>query len=136
MQAHDSNEKKFGEKTCQTSHVAHPGCAPEGKTTAESGSRSSPLSIQPSPKDKTATLAGSSRVKGEESENSTPPYKCTFTLGQRGFGSSSRVGSVALLENTEVDEYYRNDSLKSVAGEGWSAFVQGEEREVIVWGVG
>lgn len=24
------------------------------------------------------------------------------------------MGSVALLENTEVDEYYRNDSLKSV----------------------
>lgn len=35
------------EKTCQTSHIAHPGRAPEGKTTAKSGLRSSSLSIQP-----------------------------------------------------------------------------------------
>ncbi|KAH7353929.1 hypothetical protein B0T11DRAFT_357268 [Plectosphaerella cucumerina] len=35
-----------------------------------------------------------------------------FTLGCRGCRSSTRVRSVALLENPEWVEYYRNDSLK------------------------
>ncbi|KAF6844997.1 hypothetical protein CMUS01_00530 [Colletotrichum musicola] len=35
-----------------------------------------------------------------------------FTLGRRGFQSSTRVGSVASLGNQEEVEYYRNDSLK------------------------
>ncbi|KAK1997911.1 hypothetical protein LX36DRAFT_533087, partial [Colletotrichum falcatum] len=35
-----------------------------------------------------------------------------FTLGCRGYQSSTRVGSVAPLGNQEEVEYYRNDSLK------------------------
>ncbi|KAK1977167.1 hypothetical protein LZ30DRAFT_555237, partial [Colletotrichum cereale] len=35
-----------------------------------------------------------------------------FTLGCRGYESSTRVGSVAPLGNQERVEYYRNDSLK------------------------
>jgi hypothetical protein len=34
----------------------------------------------------------------------------SFTLGYRGYVSSTRVGSVALLGNQEGVEYYRNDS--------------------------
>ncbi|KAL2194230.1 hypothetical protein P885DRAFT_43360 [Corynascus similis CBS 632.67] len=35
-----------------------------------------------------------------------------LTVGNRGYRSSTRVGSVAPLGNTKEDNYYRNDSLK------------------------
>ena len=45
------------------------------------------------------------------------------------------MGSVALLENTEVDEYYRNDSLKSVGkGNEVSTMICVVRGGVIVWG--
>jgi hypothetical protein len=38
--------------------------------------------------------------------------KMDLTVGCRGYGSSTRVGSVAPLGNTKEDDYYRNDSMK------------------------
>ncbi|KAI0541748.1 hypothetical protein GGR58DRAFT_414274 [Xylaria digitata] len=115
-------KKRCGIKACQTSTNAHPGHAPEGKT-ATTGLRSSPLPIQPGHEALTAILADRAGVKGSQIRRCGTPIEFVFTLGRRGFHSSTRVGSVAFLENTEWDEYYRNDSLKSVAGKerlvGW-----------------
>ncbi|KAK0626323.1 hypothetical protein B0T14DRAFT_577704, partial [Immersiella caudata] len=38
--------------------------------------------------------------------------KRVLTVGCRGYGSSTRVDSVAPLGNTKVDDYYRKDSMK------------------------
>ncbi|KAK4664708.1 uncharacterized protein QC763_0073520 [Podospora pseudopauciseta] len=59
--------------------------------------RSSSLSV-PNP-------STSARQKNSESKRAS---LCRF----RGYRSSTRVGSVAPLGNTEEDDYYRNDSLK------------------------
>ncbi|KAI4867174.1 hypothetical protein F4820DRAFT_414611 [Hypoxylon rubiginosum] len=59
-----------------------------------------------------ATLAGRSRVRSKAARGHDAPVKRIITLGRRGYRSSTRVGSVASLGNTEWDEYYRNDSLK------------------------
>ncbi|KAK4118280.1 hypothetical protein N657DRAFT_715966, partial [Parathielavia appendiculata] len=84
----------------QTSIDTHPARAPEGKTSRKPGYRSSPLSIQPQHE-------ASNRHLCRQSES-----KKDLTVGYRGYRSSTRVGSVAPLGNTNGDNYYRNDSLK------------------------
>ncbi|KAI0865254.1 hypothetical protein F4860DRAFT_460756 [Xylaria cubensis] len=69
--------KKRLDNACQTSTAAHPGRAPEGKT-ATTGLRSSPLSIQPALKARTAILADSARVKGTRSKDVEPRLSWGF----------------------------------------------------------
>ena len=88
------SEKKAG----QTSIDTHPTRAPKGKTSRQ-GPDHRTLSIQPLLRE-TATFAGRARVKSAN------------CWASRGYGSSTRVGSVAPLRNTKEDDYYRNDSMK------------------------
>ncbi|KAL0934298.1 uncharacterized protein CTRU02_211097 [Colletotrichum truncatum] len=68
------------------------------KARPQQGTRSSPLSIQILQMEYPPSLR-----RGREQ----PEF---FTLGRRGYNSSTRVGSVAPLGNQERVEYYRNDS--------------------------
>ena len=94
--------KKGRKHACQTSVDTHPNRAPKGQD-RRSGSRSSPLSIQPAP-------TRSNRPPSLQTVREPKAQEPTFTLGCRGFPSSTRVGSVALLGNQDGDKYYRKDS--------------------------
>ncbi|ROT42383.1 hypothetical protein SODALDRAFT_326546 [Sodiomyces alkalinus F11] len=91
-----ANNEKSRKHACQTSISTHPARTPEGKTTRQ-GRDHQPPSIQHS-----RAMPPPLQAVREQPEN--------FTLGCRGYLSSTRVGSVALLENPEWVEYYRNDS--------------------------
>ncbi|KAK1989043.1 hypothetical protein LZ30DRAFT_352977 [Colletotrichum cereale] len=78
------------------------------------GTRSSPPSIQH--RDRALVPPSRRKVRGQ------PEF---FTLGCRGYHSSTRVGSVAPLGNQERVEYYRNDSpVEGVSQNRFGLFVR------------
>ncbi|KAI1803844.1 hypothetical protein F4811DRAFT_523268 [Daldinia bambusicola] len=95
-QAHQSNEK------ISLSDVHHRPPRPRARRQDrdKSGLRSLPLSIQhPPTRGRHPCGQGESKEQGG-AKASVLPYKI-FTLGRRGYHSSTRVGSVAPLGNTE-----------------------------------
>ncbi|KAF6809645.1 hypothetical protein CSOJ01_06817 [Colletotrichum sojae] len=96
--APESNEKE--EKDTPVRRPSTPTPTVRPKARPQTGTRSSPLSIQ---------LYTKCRPPSSRRVREQPEF---FTLGRRGFQSSTRVGSVASLGNQEEVEYYRNDSLK------------------------
>ncbi|KAK4101782.1 hypothetical protein N658DRAFT_424671, partial [Parathielavia hyrcaniae] len=73
---------------------------PKGKTSRSRGTDHRHSLYSRGAKHTTAAFAG--RARGKRG----------LTVGYRGYRSSTRVGSVAPLGNTNGDNYYRNDSLK------------------------
>ncbi|KAK4136038.1 hypothetical protein BT67DRAFT_346494, partial [Trichocladium antarcticum] len=85
----------------QTSVDTHPAQAPKGKTSRSRGTdhRHSLYSRSPRASDRRLCRQIESQMRD-------------LTVGCRGYGSSTRVGSVAPLGNTKEDNDFRNDSLK------------------------